>query len=204
MAKRRLVSHRAIAAALGLGIISALIIAGHAQTQPPKERRVYAGKLTQAGARATAPLIRRTPIVGLWDDETGAWVPKPSPTPSPTPTPRPKPRATRAPATPRPVAIRTSHSLKGKASWYCKAGVSVCHYAYPPGSMVAAACAPLRSAIGPSWRGRRVVVVSRSTGRSVVVKLVDWCSSREKTIDLYWEPMRRLGGTGVLPVTVKW
>lgn len=94
------------------------------------------------------------------------------------------------------------HKLSGKASWYCKAGISICHYKYPPGSMVAAACAPLRKALGPGWRGR-IVAVS-SGGRTVKVKLVDYCASTSKTIDLYWEPMRRLGGTGVLPVVVRW
>jgi hypothetical protein len=70
--------------------------------------------------------------------------------------------------------------------------------------MVAAACAPLRASIGPSWRGRTVIVTNRNTNRRVAVRLVDWCGSQTKTIDLYWEPMRRLGGTGVLPVTVRW
>ena len=95
-----------------------------------------------------------------------------------------------------------SHYLAGKASWYCKAGVSVCHHAYRPGSMVAAACGKLRRAMGPRWRGRYVTVTSG--GRQVTVRLVDWCGSEDKTIDLYWEPMRRLGGTGVLRVRVGW
>lgn len=94
-------------------------------------------------------------------------------------------------------------SVRGLASWYCKAGVSVCHYRYPPGSMVAAACKKLRVAMGPGWRGR-TVVVRASSGRQVTVKLVDWCGSATKTIDLYWEPMHRLGGTGVLRVKVSW
>ena len=72
--------------------------------------------------------------------------------------------------------------------------------------MVAAACGKLRVAMGGHadrfWRGK-IVTVS-SGGRTVTVKLVDWCGSKTKTIDLYWEPMRRLGGTGVLPVVVRW
>jgi len=100
--------------------------------------------------------------------------------------------------------VRTSKSLRGKASWYCKAGVSVCHHSYPPGSMVAAACGKLRAAMGPHWRGRYVDVMNNQSGKRVVVKLVDWCGSKDKTIDLYWEPMRRLGGSGVLNVTVRW
>ena len=97
----------------------------------------------------------------------------------------------------------TKHSVRGRASWYCKAGVSVCHHSYPPGSMVAAACGKLRASIGTHWRGK-VVTVTNASGKTISVKLVDWCGSTDKLIDLYWEPMRRLGGTGVLPVTVRW
>ena len=100
------------------------------------------------------------------------------------------------------VGTSRGSSATGKASWYCRAGVSICHHAYPPGSMVAAACRKLRIAMGPSWRGDSVTV--SSGGRTVTVKLVDWCGSTTKLIDLYWEPMRRLGGTGVLSVTVRW
>lgn len=103
--------------------------------------------------------------------------------------------------TKHPVA-RLTRSVKGVASWYCKAGVSVCHYAYPPGSMVAAACGKLRRVMGPHWRHTRVIV--SSGGHSVAVTLVDWCGSTTKLIDLYWEPMRRLGGSGTLPVVVRW
>lgn len=103
--------------------------------------------------------------------------------------------------TDRHTASTGRHAVRGSASWYCKAGVSVCHYKYPPGSMVAAACGKLRAAMG-SWRGKTVSVSSGR--RTVSVKLVDWCGSRSKLIDLYWEPMRRLGGSGVLPVTVRW
>jgi hypothetical protein len=56
--------------------------------------------------------------------------------------------------------------------------------------------------MGSDWRGQHVRVTG--VGRSVVVQLVDYCASRDKTIDLYWEPMRRLGGTGVLRVEVAW
>jgi hypothetical protein len=93
-------------------------------------------------------------------------------------------------------------SIKGKASWYCSVGIPICHYKYPPGSMVAAACYKLRQAMGPNWRGKTVRVTS--SGRHVTVKLVDWCGSKDKLIDLYREPMRRLGGDGVLPVRVSW
>lgn len=68
--------------------------------------------------------------------------------------------------------------------------------------MVAAACGKLRAAMGKDWRGKTVTVTSGT--RSVRVKLVDWCGSKDKLIDLYREPMRRLGGSGVLRVTVSW
>lgn len=95
-----------------------------------------------------------------------------------------------------------ARSIRGVASWYCKAGVSVCHYQYPPGSMVAAACGRLRAAMGSSWRGKTVKVTHGS--RSVNVTLVDWCGHETRAIDLYYEPMRRLGGSGLLNVTVSW
>ena len=95
-----------------------------------------------------------------------------------------------------------NRETSGKASWYCKAGVSPCHYQYPPGSMVAAACGKLRAAMGPDWRGQTVSVTGN--GRTVELVLRDWCGSTDKLIDLYWEPMSRLGGTGVLQVTVGW
>jgi hypothetical protein len=96
----------------------------------------------------------------------------------------------------------TTRQISCTASWYCKAGVSICHYKYPPGSMVAAACGKLRAAMGPNWRGKTVTVTNR--GKTISVELVDRCGSKTKLIDLYWEPMRRLGGTGVLPVVVRW
>lgn len=99
------------------------------------------------------------------------------------------------------VTRTTGRSIRGIASWYCKAGVSVCHYQYGPGSMVAAACGKLRAALS-NWRGKTVTV--SSGGRSVQVKLVDWCGHPSRVIDLYWEPMRRLGGTGLLNVRVSW
>ena len=96
--------------------------------------------------------------------------------------------------------------MRGLASWYCKAGVSACHYRYPPGSLVAAACGKLRAAMGTHWRGKFVTVwyINGMISRHVRVQLVDWCGSTTKTIDLYWAAMHALGGTGVLPVTIRW
>lgn len=120
----------------------------------------------------------------------------PNPTAKPTPKPKPTPRPTK-----KPTLQGTSHSaiLTGLASWYCSRSIPICHYAYPPGSMVAAACGKLRDVL-PNWRGKFVTVKSSTT--SVRVKLVDYCASTTKVIDLYYEPMRRLGGTGTLPVKI--
>ena len=101
------------------------------------------------------------------------------------------------------VPLHAAHSVRGVASWYCSVSKPICHYAYPPGSMVAAACGKLRAAMGPHWRGKHVTVVAGS-GAHVDVQLVDWCGSTTKLIDLYYAPMHQLGGTGVLLVTVKW
>ena len=120
---------------------------------------------------------------------------------SPSATSRPRPPQP-AKAKSEPIAPRTSHSITGKASWYCKAGVSICHHDYPPGSMVAAACGKLRAAMGPDWRGKTVTVAGGSG--KVSVRLVDWCGSKTKLIDVYWVAMHKLGGTGVLSVTVSW
>lgn len=181
------------------GLLLVLALSGRSDSREPTLARVFDPSIF----KPVEELLERTPSPGWWEPEAaGQWLArelnKPRATPAP-PTPRPTPRSTPRP----PAAPQTSHSIAGKASWYCKAGVSICHYRYPPGSMVAAACGKLRAAMGPGWRGR-LVVVRASSGRQVTVKLVDWCGSKTKLIDLYWEPMRRLGGTGVLSVKVRW
>ena len=95
-------------------------------------------------------------------------------------------------------------SVSGTASYYCSPAHPICHYRYPVGSMVAAACGRLRNAIGPKWRGRFVTVTAGS--RAVRVQLVDWCGSSSKTIDLYAAPFQRLAplSRGVVKVTVSW
>lgn len=101
---------------------------------------------------------------------------------------------------PRPPAS-ASHSVRGVASWYCKAGVSSCHYAYP-GGMYAAAGPALR--VG-NWRGRTVTVCG--SGNCVNVKLIDWCACGSgRVIDLYSDAFRRLTSlsSGTLSVRVSW
>ena len=114
-------------------------------------------------------------------------------------------------APPLPKAIATSHSIRGKASWYCRAGQSVCMAAHPDRAgvpdMYGAAGPGLRRAMCGSessncWRGRTVMV------NGVAVVLADWCgcssnSSSIKLIDLYWDAWSRVpnvsGG-----VTIRW
>jgi hypothetical protein len=76
-----------------------------------------------------------------------------------------------------------SRSITGSASWYCRPGRSACTRHYPAAGQYAAACAPLRRALGRAWRGRWVTV-SRGA-RSIRVRLIDSCSSSSHAIDLY-------------------
>lgn len=127
--------------------------------------------------------------------------------------PRPEPRLVVAPkvvaaATPRPapqpaprIAAGATARATGPASWYCKPGVSACHYAYS-GGMYAAAGPKLR--VG-NWRGRVVRVCG--SGSCVTVKLIDWCAcGGGRVIDLYSDAFRRLAplSQGTVKVTVSW
>ena len=122
------------------------------------------------------------PISGYIDQpEQPLQTPDPTPTLAPTPVP------------PR-VTDRPGREVSGKASWH----------ATGRDGFYAAACYPLRKAMGIDWRGRDVLV---SVGRRAVeVRLNDWCGSHDKTIDLsdeafrYFAPLSR----GVLRVTVGW
>jgi hypothetical protein len=70
--------------------------------------------------------------------------------------------------------------------------------------MVAAACGKLRAAIGPDWRGMQVTVMANQ--QRISVRLVDWCGSKDKLIDLYAAPFSMLAPTsrGVVAVEVGW
>ena len=104
-------------------------------------------------------------------------------------------------------AARTSHALRGLASWYCNGNpsrdpISSCMQGYPDtvGFDAYAAAGPrLRAALGSGWRGRVVSV------DGLRVKLVDWCQcyqgqANEKLIDLYRDVYGLVGGT----VTIRW
>lgn len=116
--------------------------------------------------------------------------------------PRPiAPRAEPKTQVEAPTRILGTGRLTGLASWYCRAGRSVCHSAYPDTSgfdAYAAAGPGLRAAICgdqscTSWRGMTVTV------NGVPVTLVDWCQCywkqpHEKLIDLYYDVFEVTGG----------
>ena len=96
---------------------------------------------------------------------------------------------------------RISHRVRGQATWYCKTGVSSCHYANS-GGMYAAAGAEIRKG---DWRGRQVQVCQG--GRCIWVTLIDWCACEgSRIIDLYSDAYRKLDplSGGVITVTVGW
>lgn len=79
--------------------------------------------------------------------------------------------------------------------------------------MFAAAGPALRAAIGPAWRNRLVKVTSLRYGRSVWVRLADWClctGPAHPAIDLYSGPFAFLSGRpktspgGGLEVKISW
>ncbi len=97
--------------------------------------------------------------------------------------------------------VGSSHRIVGRASWFCRPGVSACTSGYR-GGLYAAAGSEIR--IG-NWRGRLVNVCSG--GRCVIVRLIDWCAcGGPRVIDLYSDAFRQIGSLsqGTLPVTVRW
>lgn len=58
--------------------------------------------------------------------------------------------------------------------------------------------------MGPGWRGEVVTVTGN--GSSITVRLVDYCASTSKTIDLYAAPFSMLASLdrGVVRVEVGW
>lgn len=88
-----------------------------------------------------------------------------------------------------------STAIHGRASWY----------AYVPGG--AAAGPKLRAALGPNWRGKIVTV--HANGRTVRVRLTDWCqcyrgTATERLIDLDIRAFARLSdpASGLVKVSV--
>lgn len=110
-----------------------------------------------------------------------------------------RPRHVRAPAVtmPAPTALPAlAARRRGVASWYC------CTRGFDAGDLVAAAGPALR--VG-HWRGR-VVTVS-ANGRSIRVRLVDWCGCPgRRVIDLQPAAFARLAplSRGLVDVVVRW
>ena len=94
---------------------------------------------------------------------------------------------------------RRSHAVVGVASWYCGHG-SRCP-AGDHGSLSGAAGPSLR--VG-NWRGRIVTV--QANGRSIRVKLVDWCACPQRVIDLFSGAFQELAplSQGLVRVKVSW
>jgi hypothetical protein len=118
----------------------------------------------------------------------------PVPTATPEPTPEPTPKPTPVP-TPRPRTVTNpNHNITGKASWY----------ATGRNGPWAAACKPLRDAMGSGWRGEQVLVSYKT--KVVVVVLNDYCASKDKTIDLSDDAFSELAplSRGVIRVGVGW
>jgi hypothetical protein len=96
---------------------------------------------------------------------------------------------------------KPKHVRRGTATWYCRPGISECHYGYS-GGLYAAAGSELR--VG-DWRGRTVLACAG--GRCVRVKLIDWCACEgARVIDLYSDAYRRLAplSTGTVRIAVYW
>lgn len=154
-----------------------------------------------------------------------AFMPVPAFSPEPTPVPvivdtLGRPERSRQPVvvpTPRLVVVASptpfvraaggSHSVSGKASWYCLSSwPSICTKGYPESGPYAAAGPALREAIcgdrdSKCYKGKWVSV------NGLRVRLIDYCqchwnTSIEKVIDLYHGVWSDLGSPKT--VTIRW
>jgi hypothetical protein len=118
------------------------------------------------------------------------------------PAPRAQPSLPAAAPIVVPAAPKLTHAISGRASWYCRAGISPCtvNHADTAGFNAYAAAGPrLRRALGPNWRGAIIYV------DGVRVKIIDWCQcyegqANEKLLDLYYDVYARVGS----PVRIRW
>lgn len=129
-------------------------------------------------------------------------------------TPRSSPTAARVRRSPSPSTVAApsrrpaARSFAGVATWYCLPGRSACTVGFASSGAFAAAGAPLRRALGSSWRGRLVTVCTPDCIQprvSVAVRLIDVCVC-ERVLDLYASAFGQLAGlsTGELDVEVSW
>ncbi len=138
-----------------------------------------------------------------------------APTLRPTPTPRPEIiyEPNNAPAPTRPTVKQpevkpktevksapAGRSATGVPTYYCRAGKSRCTRGHPD-----VAGNQLYAAAGPSirigdWRGRTVNVTAN--GKTIQVKLIDWCAcGGDHFIDLYYDAFKLLGFPSKATVT---
>ena len=191
-----------VRAALAGATLLAVTIITHGSARPPSEQR----PLSDLAFRPVAVPHRDR------EEEDPSPTLKSTP-PPPTPTLEPAPALTRPPVKQPEVkarvqpkatkvpASRTGHSARGVPTYYCRAGRSVCTHGYPDvagNQMYAAAGPSLR--VG-NWRGR-VVTVTAPSGKSVQVKLIDWCAcGGSHFIDLYYDAFKLLGSPSSAKVT---
>jgi hypothetical protein len=195
-------TRRRAAALTLIGVVTTFLLATTATARPPDQPRPLtpadfhpivlppAASTAPQPAAVAVPSDRLEPIPDF-AVEARSFAPRPMPKQS---------VAARAVVKVPPLRL-TGHRVSGSATWYCQAGVSRCHNAYP-GGLYAAAGPELR--VG-DWRGRRVQVCGG--GNCVVVTLIDWCAcGGNHVIDLYSDAFRRLAplNSGALHVTVRW
>lgn len=91
----------------------------------------------------------------------------------------------------------------GMASWYCSpTRHSPCTSGYAAAGAYGAAGPALRAALGSHWRGRSVTLSYR--GRTVRIRLIDWCRCPHgRIVDVYASAFDDLGplSAGVLRVS---
>jgi hypothetical protein len=216
----RVIHRRATATGVGLLLLTAVALAA---TQPTQAVPGSAGEPLVASFAPVWPggqvADARTAPTPAGASARPAAIPDGGEAPVPTGRPRVRQPAPAAGVTVKRIAVKrtpvrriaVSHSIRGRASWYCRAGVSTCMAAPPEragvADMYAAAGPGLRRAICGSdtsncWRGRTVVV------NGVAVVLADWCQcykgeGNEKLIDLYWDAWSRVPGVES-GVTIGW
>jgi len=201
--------------ALAAALAAIVVIAASATAVPPTTTAPVTGGLVPF----TLPIDARPGRGPTWSPDqepldallapASRALGEPGVAPIPTLAPRRQPAPAAGAVRKEPPAPRTSHVLRGTASWYCnndgsRAQTSACHHRYPDtgGFDAYAAAGPmLRAALGGGerWRGRVVLV------DGIRVKLVDWCQcykgqANEKVIDLYHDVFRRTGSA----VTIRW
>lgn len=176
------------------GVVICAILAPDAWTVVPTPRPSPHAELGPGTpSMTTEPPLPSPDVAG----RTGA----PDPVAGPTPlVVSPSPTGTRPAATAKPrTASPPRQPLAGLATWY-------------RGTAGEAAAGPaLRAALGPGWRGRRVVVRLAPGGPGVTVRVSDFCACRDRNglptlIDLDVRDFQRLAppSRGVIRVEAVW